>query len=52
MELLFKILRTILNKRLKGSITIHFDGKGGFVPETNLKLKGDEVYKLLTNKTE
>lgn len=52
MNKLLLLIEKILNFRLRGSITIHFDGLGGFKEEMNLSVKGDEVYKLLTNKKE
>lgn len=50
MNKLILLLEKILNFRLRGSITIHFDGLGGFKEELNLSIKGDEVYKLLEKK--
>ena len=40
------LLEKILNMRIRGSLTIHFDGQGGFTSEYDLKLKETEINKL------
>lgn len=48
MNNLIMLIERILNLRLRGSLTIHFDGLGGTKIETKF---GDESsYKLLTDK--
>lgn len=48
MQNLIKLIERILHQRLKLSLTINFDGQGGFKLKTEL---GDEAtYKLLTEK--
>jgi hypothetical protein len=49
---LIQLIEKIISQRLRGSITIHFDGLGGIAPEIDVKLKNEEIYKLLTNKKE
>ena len=48
MNKLFLLIEKILNLRLRGSLTIHFDGLGGSKIETKF---GDESsYKILTDR--
>ncbi len=47
MHRLIAILEKILNLRIRGSLTIHFDGQGGFTPEYDFKLKDSEMNKLI-----
>lgn len=47
-----QIFDYLFDKRFRGSITIHLDGNGGYVPEFDLKVKGSEVNKILTDKKE
>lgn len=45
---LLKLIEKMINLRLKGSLTIHFDGLGGFKIKSEF---GDEsTYKLLRDK--
>ncbi len=44
---LILMLEKILRLRLRGSLTIHFDGLGSFTSEYDFKLKETEINKLV-----
>jgi len=50
MDKFIELHEIVLRKKIKGSITVHYDGKGNCISEVDLKMKEDEALKHLKGK--